>query len=262
MKNRVSGKSKNALLALLACMGIGFAMGIPVAVNSPRLKLSVIEVNEDETTTPSSVAAEAGVNEIYRRVTRLVAHSNLFDIDLTEVEKAISQYPWVKSVEITKIFPQTLEVSVSYRQPKAIFQNSDGSLALADEEGYVFSPEKARADSTLPILSGFPEDGTESSRHLVREGLAREQSAEKLLKEIQAEISAVYWDVEHGLRALVIYPLGEKSAEKARTYLDLTEDSLPKSVKVLRFLSRHRIQARQIWADGEKKIVVKIASGS
>ena len=49
-----------------------------------------------------------------------VGQVNLFDLDLKPVEERILSHPWIREVRLEKHFPQTLSISVVFREPQAL----------------------------------------------------------------------------------------------------------------------------------------------
>ena len=54
--------------------------------------------------------------------------TNLFSLKLTGIEKRLLAHPWIKGATISKRFPQTVSISVVFREPTAIVQNAAGGL--------------------------------------------------------------------------------------------------------------------------------------
>jgi hypothetical protein len=188
---------------------------------------------------------------------------NLFDLDLKSVEKRILTHPWIRQVNLIKRFPQTLSISVVFREPQALIQMRSGSMSYVDTDGKVFGRVNVLARSNLPLLSGISE--TDSSR--IRQALELLARWEKSELRENSRLSALTWDEDRGYRAWVTYSVG---AVRARTQVELGKeiDDSTSDVQfrrlsgVLRYLSQHSMVANQIWADSGKKIVVRTAHGS
>lgn len=80
-------------------------------------------------------------------------HASIVMFDAHEARLRVEEIPWVAEATIRKIYPGTIEVVVTEREPYAIWQR-DGALALIDVEGRVLSDYVAPRYRTLPMLVG------------------------------------------------------------------------------------------------------------
>lgn len=242
-------------VASVAILG-GFGYGLRCAVHSPLFLLRVIEVADQSE--PAPIDAD--------RITALAAvpigSLNLFDLDLSPVEHRLLSNPWIREVRLQKRFPQTLAISVTFREARALVQRSGSQLAYVDVDGVVFGQVNLARQLDLPMFSGF---GKEPRERLVE--------ALKLLDQWKAsalaglgQVDSVSYDPERGYRALVGYPCRHGVAH---TMVDLGHEfdgdfpaQLGRLHQVFKYLADNGVPVRQIWADSGKKIVVKIARGS
>lgn len=72
---------------------------------------------------------------------------NFFSVDLTAVRQGIEQLPWVRRVNVRRVWPDALEVSIEERVALARW----GDDALVDIYGERFV---AQTDAALPLLAG------------------------------------------------------------------------------------------------------------
>lgn len=75
-----------------------------------------------------------------------------FSLDIGEVEGAARSCPWVESVQVSRVWPDTLVVNVKEHQPAARW----GEKAMLDMRGERFAPEHADEFAQLPVLYGPP----------------------------------------------------------------------------------------------------------
>lgn len=90
----------------------------------------------------------------------------LLKIDLHKLQEYIELEPWVERAEVRRILPNSLEIRVREREPRAVAEiNSE--LYLIDDEGLVLAPYQPRFGRfDLPIVkgllapeqSGYPEE--------------------------------------------------------------------------------------------------------
>ena len=107
-----------------------------------------------------------GIDVITIRGHRLASDSDIFEalalknahsfvrFDSREAQRKIRELAWVKDVDITRVLPNRLEVTVSEREPYAVWR--DGTdLKLVDVEGRVLSGiDERTAPRDLPRISG------------------------------------------------------------------------------------------------------------
>jgi hypothetical protein len=240
-------------IASLLCI----AAGVGFAIRSPLFLVQVVEIGDQPENSPVSMQAISDLAAIP------LGKINLFDLDLKTVEKRILTHPWIRQVNLIKRFPQTLSISVVFREPHALIQQRSGSLSYVDTDGKVFGRVNVLARSNLPLLTGIPE--TDSAR--IQQSLKLVDLWEKSDLHEAACLSSLNWDEERGYRVWMTYSSG---AVKARTEVDLGREvdevaldlQLRRLNGVVRYLSQHSMVANQIWADSGKKIVVRTAHGS
>jgi hypothetical protein len=247
-----------SVAALVAC-GLGFR----AAILSPLFYVQVVEVSEVEAPEVPIDAAE-----ISRLAAVPLGKQSLFELDLASVEKRVLAHPWVREVKLQKRFPQTLAVSVVARDPRALLQKADGSLAYLDQDGQDFSRVDLAVRSDLPVIS-VADRGLDPKADRQRIVAALELAAAWSRGGLGrlAPLSSIDYHPERGFRAWVSYSTGTK---KTRAYVNLgsevdretLESRLTRLESVFSYLSLHSISVRHVWADAGKKIVVKIARGS
>ncbi|MCM0605019.1 MAG: FtsQ-type POTRA domain-containing protein [Xanthomonadaceae bacterium] len=184
---------------------------------------------------------------------------NLFDLDLEPLKKRVLTHPWVKNITISKIFPYSLGISVEFREPVALFQNSDGELSYIDKEGFIFGPFEPKRLSNLPTLVGFDE----TDAILLQGGI-------KLLEDWKSSkyrhlglIASISHDKEKGFRSILRY------GKHGRAVLELGHDlqaidtrEMEHLAATITYLENKNIDAYQIFVGNGKKIVVRTHPGS
>jgi len=83
-------------------------------------------------------------------------HGNLFGIDLEQVRGAFVQAEWVRTVEVRRRLPGTLEVVLEEHRPVAVWGDRDADeMQLVDEQGAVFQATlTTESAAALPLLAG------------------------------------------------------------------------------------------------------------
>ena len=81
-------------------------------------------------------------------------YPSLLTLDLEAAKARIEALPWVKEATLKKLFPDTVEIAVSERDPYATWQH-DGVLSLVDRAGKVITDDVSDAYATLPRVVGI-----------------------------------------------------------------------------------------------------------
>ncbi len=104
-------------------------------------------------------------------MTRNMTWGNIFLLDISEVQKALESYSWVKDVQVRKTFPASLEIDIAARTPAALMEKE--TIYLIDEEGVALEQADLSSYPGLPLLldeGHFSQDSQEKLR-LTRECL-------------------------------------------------------------------------------------------
>lgn len=143
------------VLAALTGLGWGVWRGIQHAFyKNPDFRLQVIRLNSNPVIDELGVAAVAGID--------LTANPSLFDVDVNEAARKLSELPAVIEARVERHLPGTLVVHVSARAPKAWISCPDAGLTavrragamLVDSQGFAYlCPElQAEAAANLPVI--------------------------------------------------------------------------------------------------------------
>lgn len=93
--------------------------------------------------------SRAEVNELAARY----VGSNLFRIDIEDVQGDLSRLPWVGRIEIEKRLPDTLRIRIVERTPVALAQ-VDSEFRYVDENGVPFAPlDVGVGNPDLPLIA-------------------------------------------------------------------------------------------------------------
>ncbi|MGU3398212.1 cell division protein FtsQ/DivIB [Brucellaceae bacterium D45D] len=83
----------------------------------------------------------------------LDGETSLVGLSAETARQSIAHLPWVQSVDVRKVYPRTLQVSMQERQAFAIWQNGK-ELSLIDGEGDAIVPFRAGRYDALPLVVG------------------------------------------------------------------------------------------------------------
>lgn len=257
-------KTPIVIIGSLAAMA-ATVQGMRTAIHSSMFLIRVVEVADQPEQAPVD-------SQTLTELAAVPAGSvGLFDLDLSVVEKRILAHEWIRDVHLQKRFPQTLVISVEYRDPHALIETENGSIAYVDTDGKIFGKIDLNSPPDLPILNG----PSLKTRERIVEALKIVDSWNRASPDTLVQIASLSYDFERGYRAMITYPLFQKDSEsgrataKGRVAVDFGNEihqdfdaQLGRLSHVFKYLADNGIGARQIWADTGKKIVVKIARGS
>jgi hypothetical protein len=98
-----------------------------------------------------------GLDRVSREeiVTRLALapHTSLLSVEPDQLATRLESLPWIGSVAFDRVFPHSLVVQVSERQPAAVLGTSNEPYLL-DADGYLLPKGKPQEGVTLPIVDG------------------------------------------------------------------------------------------------------------
>jgi len=140
----------------------------------------------------------------------------LMALSLSEIKHNLEQLGWVKSANVSRIYPDAIAIDIDERRPLALLQ-STGGHRLIDELGHVIFGANASAFSHLPVLSG--EGAAEQAKPII-EALRTEPDLFADVWAIQ-RISNRRWDVH--LRTGLSVRLPEKDAALAWSKLAILD---------------------------------------
>jgi len=132
-----------AVAGVIAAIGTGARAAFRWALTTPRLAIETIEITGNERATDAELLSLLGI----------ARGDNLLRADLAAAHDRVSSHPWVRSVAITRRFPQGIELTVVERRPLALVDL--GHLYLLDEEGEVFKRAKPGDPLDLPVITGL-----------------------------------------------------------------------------------------------------------
>jgi len=85
--------------------------------------------------------------------------TNLWSLEPSTVAQAMSAHPWVRTVEVTRALPDTLQLRVEERAPVALA--ALGDLYVVDATGAPFKRVSGSEPLDLPLLTGLTRERAE-----------------------------------------------------------------------------------------------------
>ncbi len=139
-----------AFLTLLLIVGVyGVVAGNHVGAlfgnltAAAGLKIDAIRISGQSETAELDVLNSLAIPE----------HASMVTFDVNAARERIEQLPWVASATIRKVYPDSLEVEITEREPFVLWQR-DGQVAVIDAAGNVLSDYVAPRYRDLPMLVG------------------------------------------------------------------------------------------------------------
>lgn len=134
-----------ALLLVLAAAGW--------ALRSAHWPISVVRIDGE--------LARTGPEPVERIVSRHTAGAGFFSLDLAALRADLEQLPWLHTVSLRRIWPDTLDVEIDEHVAVARWNDA----ALISDEGTVFRPPQLPARE-LPELAGPEGQGSDMLQRL------------------------------------------------------------------------------------------------
>ena len=111
---------------------------------------------------------------------------NLLRLDLDKLRTRLEREPWIRSVEMRRMLPASLQIRIQERTPSVIAEVG-GELALLDSEGILldrYNPGYGKFD--VPVFRGMQGDNAEAYTALQQENSARVRLGVQILAELES----------------------------------------------------------------------------
>jgi len=148
---------KQALIAfgLVAVTFVGLHEGVLFVLTSSKLEIRDVRLScPDESVRAGAARSLEGMR-----------WGNILILDMAKVRKRLEALPWVKEARLRKVFPASVEIGLTPRQPAALLQR--GAIYLVDRDGVELEPAGGSAREKLPLFvdqGGFAEDRADKLR--------------------------------------------------------------------------------------------------
>ena len=160
-----AGKISLLLLLIIVC--------IYLFLHSSIFNINKVYVSGQKKVTSDEVKALAGITP----------GENLFKINRDLIEKSVKIHPMVKSAQLTRHLPHTVEIKIEERASWAVVPYEDLFL-LVDDEGHCLDKLNKLPDGNIPIIT------MEKMPTRVNLGQTVNQEAIKMIKAVWKSIDA------------------------------------------------------------------------
>ena len=133
--------------------------------------------------------AQADSTEISDRID-VSDTSSLLMLDAEKARQRIAEIPWVADVQVKKLYPDRIVVSLTERIPFALWQD-DGKVKVVDKAGAVTSEVLEARNAGLPLVVG------QGANLRVREAVELMNSAPTIRAKIRAAVLVAERSEEH-----------------------------------------------------------------
>lgn len=123
------------------------------------------------------------------RVLDLASGTNLLRLSTEEVEAKVAELPWVQSVTVSRVLPDTLRIRIDEREPAMVLSLGAANW-IVDDTGRVLA---TGTNESLPVLSGANLDDIEVGMTLEAEQLTGALRVYRSLsREVQRKVAAIF----------------------------------------------------------------------
>ncbi len=266
--------------------GVSSLIAIPalvyLALRSEHFTVKKIEISEGIPSAAPTNGKGFDLGGIQGLLGVETGKTRLIDLALDDLERRVLTHPWISRVSLRRVFPSTLQIHVSLREPLALFQSDRGSLSYVDREGAVFDELNLMLVGDLPVLSGVSHPETEEGQQRIRQMVDLLESWKSSDYATSGEIASIHWTPGRGTRLMLTYR-NKKFGSRQRMMLDAGQflDGRPSTAvgtnvandveidarleqvgKVLVYLSEKPLAGTRARFTDAKKVVVKVAPAS
>ncbi|NOK03742.1 FtsQ-type POTRA domain-containing protein [Myxococcus xanthus] len=256
-KEAVRGAVRSHGPGVLKVLGVTLGTGLLVwggvalrewALTSPRFELEAVSF--------SGLQRASRVELL--RLAALTKGQNLWTLDVDALERAMHQHPWLRTVEVTRRFPNRVSVEVTEHVPVAMAVL--GELYVLDEEGDPFKRVTPGDGLDLPLVTGLDREGYVADPAAARERLRSALTVASAYARLSPEKAEQLSEVRLEAQSLALVTA---SGQEVRLGEGDSEVKLQRLARVRRELGARGLAAEIIHLDNRARpgwVAVKISS--
>lgn len=115
----------------------------------------------------NGVEVHGNVRIAQEDITRLVQEhvpEGVLRADLPLIRANLQKHELISEVEVARLLPDRLRVTIKEREPYTLARRADGSVAAVERDGTMFGDERLFQGSTVPpLISGLAESGADAA---------------------------------------------------------------------------------------------------
>lgn len=227
----IVGLLAGSLVAIALVMGSIWAFSVNTDNVFPISKVELVKHQFTDAT---------GVYEVLRSMD----DRGFFTFDMIEAEQALTTLPWVKSVQLRKVWPDTLQVTVTEQEPMA-YWSLNGVVSV---EGEVFYPNSLPQENWVQLEG--PDNMAKDLTELLK--LYQEQLFKKNLMIEKMELSergAINIVLRDGLEVRLGNVHIEERIERFLQYIDSVKEQKEATLAYVDLRYQNGMAAR--WLESE-----------
>ncbi len=198
----------------------------------------------------TDTSAWLDLNKEIKRELEIYMGKSLWKISLEEVKQKIFKFKLIKNVEVSKSFPNLLNVSYTLPQLKVIENNKEGHYKIMTEEGKWLGPMSWARLPSLPWLSG---NWLQKKPFLVQKLLSLLNALPEKSSLSETEISEIGYNELDGFLLTL-----KQSGQQILFGFDNFEIKALRVIQVLDYLQSRDLESRVIDANFSKKVLVRL----
>ncbi|OQW47304.1 MAG: hypothetical protein A4S09_16040 [Proteobacteria bacterium SG_bin7] len=188
-------------------------------------------------------------NEIFSDI-KFLNKESLWDIDISKVIAEIKRKNWIEDVQLTRLFPNRLEIGVALKKVEVVYVDDAGIWMPVAGDGTMLAKNSKSLIPDVPYLRGRRFYDNKELRKSAIEFLHLFPNSGNLTAN---QISEVYYEPKSGFEVLLA-----KTGTRVIFGQEALELKLRRVGKVLEYLEAKEIHGRVIDARFEKKILVRM----
>ena len=81
-------------------------------------------------------------------------HSNLLALNVPQVKSLLESHPWIAGAEVTRKWPNRLQINVKEKKPVALLHRNSGLFYL-DKKGHIIAAASSSQELDFPVVTGL-----------------------------------------------------------------------------------------------------------
>ena len=176
------------------------------------------------------ILSAGDVEEIVRRQPTMTR--GVLKADLEQIREELKRNPLMREVEVARLLPDRLRVSVIERQPVALARRNDSLIVCVDDDGVMFGEAKNwRKGATPPPIKGLAEGGDDAKEingRLITTYKKLMAELDRTEPKLSSQIDEIWFDKNADVRLVLTNKRGAVlvGADDFRTRLNVALDIL------------------------------------
>lgn len=260
-----AAQQKEAVKGAVRTHGPGVLKALALTLATGLLVWGGVALREWALTSPRFDLAAVSFNGLQRasrvellRLAALTKGQNLWTLDTGALERAMLQHPWVRTVEVTRRFPNRVSVEVTEHVPVALAVL--GELYVLDEEGEPFKRVTPGDGLDLPLVTGLDREGYVSDPVAARERLRKALEVASAYARVSPDKSELLSEVRMEAQGVALVTA---TGQEVRLGEGDSEVKLQRLARVRKELGQRGLAAEIIHLDNRARpgwVAVKLSS--